>query len=111
MHGILLHKEGRFAEAVKVFEQAEALSNRTAASNRGNALMDLGRMPDALRAHETAVVRSPESAGAHYNLALTRLRLGDWKRGWKYYEARWHFREVYRGPRRFDKTRWGWGTA
>lgn len=106
MHGILLHKEGRFIEAVKAFEQAEALGNRTAASNRGNALMDMGRLDDALRAHQTAVERSPESAGALYNLALTRLRLGDWERGWVDYEARWHFREVYRGPRRFDQPRW-----
>jgi tetratricopeptide (TPR) repeat protein len=106
MHGILLHKEGRFAEAVRVFEHAEALGNRTAASNRGNALMDMGRMNEALRAHETAVERSPESAGALYNLALTRLRLGDWKRGWADYEARWHFREVYRSPRKFDRPRW-----
>ena len=106
MHGILLHKEGRFAEAVKVFEHAEALGNRTAASNRGNALMDMGRMGEALRAHKTAAERSPDSAGALYNLALTRLRLGDWKRGWADYEARWHFREVYRSPRRFDRPRW-----
>ena len=28
MHGILLHNEGRFAEAVEIFERAEALGNR-----------------------------------------------------------------------------------
>jgi tetratricopeptide (TPR) repeat protein len=106
MHGILLHQEGRFAEAVKVFEQAEALGNKTAASNRGNSLLDMGRIGEALRAHETAVERSPESAGALYNLALTRLRLGDWQRGWADYEARWQFREVYRSPRKFDRPRW-----
>ena len=106
MHGILLHQEGRFAEAVKVFEQAEALGNKTAASNRGNSLLDMGRIGEALRAHETAVERSPESAGALYNLALTRLRLGDWQRGWADYESRWHFREVYRSPRKFDRPRW-----
>ncbi len=106
MHGILLHQEGHFAEAVKVFEQAEALGNKTAASNRGNSLLDMGRIGEALRAHETAVERSPESAGALYNLALTRLRLGDWRRGWADYESRWHFREVYRSPRKFDRTRW-----
>jgi len=106
MHGILLHREGRFAEAVALFEQAEALGNRTAASNRGNSLLDMGRMADALRAHEEAVVRAPESAGALYNLALTRLRLGDWKRGWADYESRWHFHQVYRTPRKLDCPRW-----
>ena len=106
MHGILLHTEGRFAEAVKIFEQAEALGHRAATSNRGNSLLDMGRMDEALRAHETAVERDPASAGALYNLSLTRLRLGDWERGWPDYEARWRFREVHRRPRGFRQPRW-----
>jgi tetratricopeptide (TPR) repeat protein len=109
MHGIVLHLEGRFAEAIEVFERAEALGNRAAASNRGNSLLDLGRMQEALRAHETAVERDPASAGAKYNLALTELRLGDWKRGWAGYEARWRFREVHRRPRKFTQRRWNGG--
>ncbi len=106
MHGILLHSEGRFAEAVEVFERAEALGHRAAASNRGNTLLDMGRMDEALRAHETAVERDPAHPGALYNLALTRLRLGDWERGWPAYEARWRFREVHRSPRVFRRPRW-----
>ncbi len=106
MHGILLHNEGRFAEAIEVFAQAEALGSRAAASNRGNSLLDMGRMDEALRAHETAVERDPTHAGALYNLALTRLRLGDWERGWPGYEARWRFREVHRSPRVFSQPRW-----
>jgi tetratricopeptide (TPR) repeat protein len=109
MHGIVLHLEGRFAEAIDVFARAEALGNRAAASNRGNSLLDLGRMKEALRAHETAVERDPGSAGAQYNLALTELRLGDWERGWAGYEARWRFREVHRRPRRFTQRRWNGG--
>jgi lipoprotein NlpI len=35
MHGILLHSDGRFAEAVERFERAEELGNRASASNRG----------------------------------------------------------------------------
>jgi tetratricopeptide (TPR) repeat protein len=106
MHGILLHQDGRFEEAVAVFERAEALGHRAAASNRGNSLLDLGRMDEALRAHETAVERDPECSGALYNLSLTRLRMGDWKRGWPGYETRWHFREVHRRPREFVQPRW-----
>jgi tetratricopeptide (TPR) repeat protein len=109
MHGIVLHLEGRFAEAIEVFERAEALGNRAAASNSGNSLLDLGRMDEALRAHETAVERDPGSAGAKYNLALTELRLGDWERGWAGYEARWRFREVHRRPRNFTRRRWNGG--
>ena len=106
LHGILLHLDGRFAEAVETFERAEALGNRAAASNRGNSLLDLGHMEEALAAHQAAVERDPSSAGAKYNLALTQLRLGDWERGWAGYEARWQFREVHRRPRFFRQPRW-----
>jgi tetratricopeptide (TPR) repeat protein len=106
MHGILLHQEGRFAEAVAVFEQAEALGHHAASSNRGNSLLDLGRMDEALRAQELAVERDPVSPGALYNLSLTRLRLGDWRQGWPNYEARWRFHAVHRSPRVFPQPRW-----
>ena len=106
MHGILLHTEARFEEAVEAFERAEALGSKPAPSNRGNSLLDLGRMREALKAHETAVQRDPTHPGATYNLALTRLRLGDWQHGWKDYEARWRFREVHRTARTFTQPRW-----
>jgi tetratricopeptide (TPR) repeat protein len=106
MHGIVLHLEGRFEEAVAVFERAEELGSRAAPSNRGNSLLDLGRMEEAMKAHEAAVEQDPASAGAKYNLALTQLRLGDWERGWAAYEARRRFREVHRAPRSFAQPRW-----
>jgi tetratricopeptide (TPR) repeat protein len=106
MHGILLHAEGRLAEAIEVFERAEALGSRSAASNRGNSLLDLGRADEALQAHREAVERDPSHPGAQYNLALTQLRLGDWLEGWAAYEARWRFREVHRSPRVFRQPRW-----
>ena len=106
MQGILLHREGRFTEAIALFERAQALGSRAAASNRGNSLLDLGRMDEALKAHEQAVEDDPSHAGAQYNLALTRLRLGDWERGWAGYDARLRFREVHRKTRRFRRPRW-----
>jgi hypothetical protein len=106
MHGILLHNEGRFEEAVPVFERAESLGHHLAPSNRGNSLLELGRMDAALYAQKLAVELDPECAGARYNLALTRLRLGNWREGWQDYEARWNFREVHRAPRRFSQPRW-----
>jgi Tfp pilus assembly protein PilF len=106
MQGILLHAEGRFAEAVTAFHRAEALGHRAAPSNRGNALLDMGLMDAALRDHRRAVDLDPNHPGALYNLALTQLRMGDWARGWPMYEARWRFREVHRGPRVFRQPRW-----
>jgi tetratricopeptide (TPR) repeat protein len=106
MQGILLHGEGNFDEAVAAFDRAEALGSRAAASNRGNTFLDLGRMDEALRAHQLAVERDPSHPGALYNLSLTQLRLGEWDCGWPAYEARWRFREVHPRPRTFTKPRW-----
>ncbi|MGA3046211.1 MAG: tetratricopeptide repeat protein [Terracidiphilus sp.] len=106
MQGILLHSEGRFPEAIEAFDRAEVLGNHPATSNRGNSLLDMGRMNEALRAHEAAVEHDPTHPGAQYNLALTQLRLGQWERGWPGYEARWRFREVHRSPRTFRQQRW-----
>ncbi len=106
MEGILLHSERRFAEAARCFQRAERLGSKAAASNLGNSLLDLGRMQQALAAHKRAVDLDPKSAGAAYNLALTRLRLGDWRRGWAGYEARWRFREVHPTPLHFRCPRW-----
>ncbi|MGA2652000.1 MAG: tetratricopeptide repeat protein [Terracidiphilus sp.] len=106
MQGILLHNEGRFPEAIQVFQRAEALGSRPAASNRGNSLLDMCKMAEALHAHQEAVERDPSHPGALYNLALTQLRLGDWGHGWPNYEARWRFREVHRTPRAFRQPRW-----
>lgn len=106
MEGILLHAERRFEEAAEAFLRAETLGHRAAASNRGNSLMDMGRAQEALEAQERAVANDAQSAGARYNLALLRLRTGDWERGWQEYEARWRFREVHRRPMMFDVPRW-----
>ena len=106
MQGILLHAEDRFGEAIEAFERAEALGSKAAQSNRGNSLLELGQMDAALKAHEAAVEHDPSHAGAIYNLALTRLRLGAWEQGWQDYEARWRFREVHRTPRVFEQPRW-----
>ncbi|HWE85178.1 MAG TPA: tetratricopeptide repeat protein [Terracidiphilus sp.] len=104
--GIVLHAQGRFGEAVPAFEHAAALGSQPAISNRGNSLLELGRMDEAFAAHQSAVDRDPSHAGARYNLALTQLRLGHWSEGWRNYEARWGFREVHPQPRVFSRPRW-----
>jgi tetratricopeptide (TPR) repeat protein len=93
-------------KAIDAFHQAEALGHNTAASNRGNALLRLGRVLEAQAAHQAALDRNPYHPGARYNLALTQLRLGDFAHGWPNYEIRWSFREVHPRPRRFHQPRW-----
>ena len=98
--------EERLHQAIAAFEQAEKLGHKTAASNRGNALLRLGRCHEALAAHQQALDRDPHHPGVRYNLALTQLRLGDYANGWPNYEIRWSFREVHPHPRRFRQPRW-----
>jgi tetratricopeptide (TPR) repeat protein len=106
MKGILLHTEERFTEAVDAFLRAESLGCLAAASNRGNSLMDLGRYAESLDAHRAAAARDPHNPGTSYNLALTELRLGDWRNGWPRYESRLRFHEVARTPMVFRQPRW-----
>ena len=94
------------AEAIGAFQQAEALGHKTAASNRGNALLRLGRCAEAEAAHRASLERDPSHPGVRYNLALTKLRLGDFAEGWANYEIRWQFREVHPRPRHFTQPRW-----
>jgi tetratricopeptide (TPR) repeat protein len=98
--------EEKIAQAIEAFDQAESMGHKTAASNRGNALLRLGRCEEALAAHQSAMKIAPHHPGVQYNLALTQLRLGDFAQGWPNYEIRWSFREVHPNPRRFRQPRW-----
>jgi tetratricopeptide (TPR) repeat protein len=93
-------------EAIEAFREAEALGHKTAASNRGNALLRMGRCTEAEAAHQAALQRDPHHPGVRYNLALTQLRQGDFAQGWPNYEIRWQFREVHPRPRIFPQPRW-----
>ena len=57
--------------------------------NRGNALLKLARMDEALASYAEALALEPEHADANFNASLTRLCLGDFREGWKQYEYRW----------------------
>jgi tetratricopeptide (TPR) repeat protein len=96
----------KITQAIASFHQAEFQGHKTAASNRGNALLRIGRCEEALAAHQSAADRNPHHPGVLYNLALTQLRLGDYAHGWPNYEIRWSFREVHPHPRRFPQPRW-----
>lgn len=56
--------------------------------NLGNIKKRLGRFGEAISAYNTAMRIRPEDADARFNLSLVQLLLGDYKLGWKNYEAR-----------------------
>jgi len=81
----------RYDEAVASADRALALTPKLAQAhyNRANALRELGRTEEALAAYARAIEFAPNYTKAHFNEGLTRLRAGDFARGWPKYEYRW----------------------
>lgn len=104
--GILLHGDNQHESALVALAEAEQRGSFSAISNRGNVLLDMHRCDEALVEHRRAVARDPHHAGARYNLALTELRMGEWRTGWRNYEARWRFRDVNRVTPQYNVPRW-----
>jgi len=56
--------------------------------NRGTALLELGRVPEAIASYERALAARPDFSRAAFHRALARLLLGDYGAGWEDYELR-----------------------
>jgi tetratricopeptide (TPR) repeat protein len=78
-------------EALVDYERAAALlpDNEEVGCNVGIGRYNLNRDKDALAAYTQVLSRNPASAIAHYQSALSLLRLGDFQSGWQEYEWRW----------------------
>jgi tetratricopeptide (TPR) repeat protein len=99
---------GRPQAAIACFERALAIAPLTVELlvNRGTALRALNRDEDALASFAAAAALKPDFAEAHWNASLVRLWRGDFARGWKDYERRWH-KADWRGKRRnFRQPLW-----
>src|SRR6202007_1170744 len=57
--------------------------------NRGNAMLKLARMKEALTSYTQALALEPDNAEANFNASLARLCLGEFAKGWPQYEYRW----------------------
>jgi tetratricopeptide (TPR) repeat protein len=101
--GTVLQKLDRLDEAVAALQVAVRLKPDFADAyyNLGNGLEDLGRLDEAIRCFETAIELRPQ-----FNLALALLRNGDYERGWRQYEYRWHPGRVQAIPRRLKGALW-----
>ena len=79
-----------FPEAQAQFAHAISLDQKHGAShvNMGNALINTLQPEHALRYLQRGVDLERSSANSLWNLSLAYLLTGDYKRGWKYYEAR-----------------------
>ncbi len=106
--GTVLHRMGRLDEAIAAFDAALAIDPELIAAdfNRATALNDAGRHAEALAGFERTLERYPRLAVAHWNEALCRLRLGDFRPGWKKFEWRWHHADLGLQPRAFERPVW-----
>ncbi len=80
----------RQGAAMGAFRQAIALDHRHAAShiNMGNALVSCLKPDQALHYLQRGAELDDSSAKALWNLSLAHLLLGDFRKGWHYYESR-----------------------
>jgi tetratricopeptide (TPR) repeat protein len=89
--GVALLKLGRYAEALAANDAALAdlPEHPGALLNRGRALAQLNQVDAAISSYEALVAQQKDHADAHFNLALTLLTRGDYRRGFAEYEWRW----------------------
>ncbi len=99
---------GRFDEALGCFDRAIDLKPdyAEAHNNRGDCLDDMMRVVEALFSYRNALALRPDYAEAHWNLAINRLRVGDFKTGWAEGEWRWKCPALRLWRRDFDQPLW-----
>ena len=86
-----LRRLGRCEEALADLDQTLARQPDFAAAYnlRGETLTELALYEDAIAQFELAIRHDPTFILAHWNIAVTRLLHGDFRRGWRDYEGRW----------------------
>jgi len=106
--GNVLIRLGRVAEAMLAYEAVLKLQpgQPDTLGNIGNALNTLGRPREALALLEQALAARPHFPVAHYNAAMTRILLGDYRAGWAEYEWRWQTPWFYPQRRAFNAPLW-----
>jgi tetratricopeptide (TPR) repeat protein len=89
--GVALIDLGRYDEAIVANDSAlKAVPEHTGALlNRGKALAQLNRFDEAIASYAKATGIRKDYADAHFNEALARLTLGDYRGGFEKYEWRW----------------------
>jgi hypothetical protein len=74
--------------------------------NRGNTLLALTRVPEAIASYDAALAIEPDCVDARWNRSVAELGLGEWRRGWQDYEHRWSKKEFAKHRRAFSAPLW-----
>jgi tetratricopeptide (TPR) repeat protein len=99
---------GRLSEALAGYDHALAVEPAMvqALVNRASLLGILGRHQEALAAYAQARAVEPDNAAAHWNESLSLLAAGDFARGWREFEWRWHTTSLRPAHRVFPQPLW-----
>lgn len=106
--GVIATQSRNHLQAVELINRAIEINPNIAEtySNRGGALKELGRLDDALASYERALQLKPDFVRGKYNLALSRLLMGDFVRGWEGYEWRWKEAQLEKSRTNFTEPLW-----
>jgi tetratricopeptide (TPR) repeat protein len=106
--GNALLRQNRIEEAVAAYDRALALApnNAPLLANRAAALRKLDRPQEALMSARRALRIKPDFAQARFVESVALLTLGDFKAGWRAYEARWHIGWLKSQDRDFGVPLW-----
>lgn len=106
--GIVLDRLNRPAEAIDSYSAALALDPaiKQGNSNLALALAEIDRHEESLPFFARARQLEPDSAEPVFNEALVQLAMGNFKRGFEDYEARWRVPGLKLNPHEFKQPRW-----
>ena len=98
--GLKLLEESKFDEAIPHFETIIELRQLLAGAyiQRGRAHWEMHRWDKALPDFETCLHIDPENPDAQWTAGLINLQLGNFERGWEFYEKRWNT-PTFKSPR------------
>src|SRR5262249_11979745 len=100
--------QNRIEEALRDYDRAirREPDFAEAYSNRGSCLDDLARPEEAFHSYRRALELQPGHVNAHWNLAVNRLRAGDFEFGWREAEWRWKSPALRLKSRAFGEPLW-----
>lgn len=106
--GGVLATLGQANEAVACYRRALELEPGPAETwaAYGDALRLAGQPADAVAAYDESLTRRPGNPRVVWHRGLAQLALGNYREGWRGFEARWEVPELGRVQRRFDAPRW-----
>ncbi len=75
-------------------------------NNYGNVMRECGQPARAIPFLEHSTVMAPDHVTGQFNLAVARLMMGDYQRGWAQYEWRWQYEHLAGTLPQYPQPRW-----